>query len=344
MKKSILFLLVLFVTTSLNAQKTNKKDSNSVKKQTTEKDIILDATEEMPEYPGGDQALMTFIGNNVQYPTDAKEQGIQGTVVLRFVVTAIGTVGKIDIIRGVSPSLDAEAVRVVNMLKGWKNNANRDVYFTLPIRFRFTDETPHNTPSYLVKEKQMILLDGYRLAVGFDLSKIKASDYDIEVRKPETDAIKASLIEKYGPDAEFGVIFLTSKAKKENALAKDTIHPTSQRIVSFEPDVMPTYPGGEAALINFINHSIRYPEDAREANIKGTCVVKFVVNQSGNVESPEIVKKVCPSIDKESIRVVSLLKGWNPATQKGKPIDAYFTLPIRFKLAPTNEDTPNWNR
>lgn len=338
MKKLVFFLFVVSFAFMANAQVIKVVKPTSLNEQ------VFDAVETMPEYPGGDEAIMTFIGNNVQYPVDAQEKGIQGTAVIRFVVNKVGQVEKAEIIRSVFPSIDAEAIRVVNMLKGWKAGVQKgkkvDVYFTLPIRFKLDTNTAEKKSPSLVKEKQIILLDGNRLAVGFDLSKIKASDYNIEVRKPETEAIKASLIEKYGPDAEFGVVILTSKTKV-NPLVKDSLQATSQKkIILEEPEVMPTYPGGETALMSFISFNIRYPEDAREANIKGTCVVKFVVNQSGNVESPKIVRSVCPSIDKESIRVVSLLRGWNPGIQKGKPINVYYTLPIRFRLDNSNEDYP----
>lgn len=345
MKKSILFLHALLATAFLNAQITNTSSASNKK---IEKEIVFDVAETMPVYPGGDEAIMTYIGNNVKYPVDAKEQGIQGTAVVRFVVNKIGEVEKAEIIRSVCPSIDAEALRVVYMLKGWKAGVQKgskvDVYFTLPIRFRLTDETPHNTPSFLVKEKQVIFLDDHRLEVGFDLSKIKASDYDIEVQKPETDAIKASLMQKYGPDAAFGVVFLSSKIKKINPLVKDSTRATYQKIAPEEPEVMPTYPGGETTLLTFISNNVRYPVDALEANIQGTCIVRFVVNQAGNVESPHIIKSVCPSIDKESIRVISMLRGWNPGTIKGQPVNVYFTLPIRFRQDNTSTDSPKWKR
>lgn len=340
MKKSVIFLFVVSVALIANAQV--NKVANP---QTLSAEPILDAVEIMPEYPGGDQGLMTFIGNNVKYPVDAQEKGIQGTVILRFVVTKIGTVGKIDILRGVSPSIDAEAKRVVNMLSGWtpgkQKGTNVSVYFTLPIRFKLDNSTPEKSPSALVKEKQVVLLDGNRLPVGFDLGKLKQIDYDIEVRKPETDTIKASLISKYGPDAENGVIILTSKGKKEIPLVDDVV---KKNEVLSVVEQMPEYPGGETALMNFLSRNLRYPADAQENRKQGSAVVRFVVNRLGDVEKAEIMRSVCQSIDREALRVVRLLGGWKPGLQKGQPVDVYYTLPINFKLGETTTEDIKWNR
>ncbi|TFH46449.1 MAG: energy transducer TonB [Bacteroidia bacterium] len=94
---------------------------------------------EMPSFPGGEAALMRFVVDNISYPPDALENGIEGTVILRFVVTATGDVSRITVIRKADPLLDAEAVRVVSMMPRWrpgKQDGNPvAVYFALPVIF-----------------------------------------------------------------------------------------------------------------------------------------------------------------------------------------------------------------
>ena len=76
--------------------------------------------EEMPMFPGGDAALLKYIGENTVYPEVAKENNIQGRVIVRFCVTAKGGVSQVSVLKGVDPELDAEAIRVVNTLPPFK--------------------------------------------------------------------------------------------------------------------------------------------------------------------------------------------------------------------------------
>lgn len=107
---------------------------------------MLDASEEiffivedMPEFPGGDLALRKYIANSVKYPEIAQKNGIQGKVYVSFVVSKDGTVANAKIARGVDPSLDKEALRVVSNLPIWKPGKQRgqnvNVSYTVPINF-----------------------------------------------------------------------------------------------------------------------------------------------------------------------------------------------------------------
>jgi TonB family protein len=95
--------------------------------------------EEMPMFPGGDPALLKYIADNTRYPQAAKEQNLQGKVIIRFCVTAEGGVTKISILKGVAPELDAEAVRVVNSLPsfqpGKQGGKAVPVWYMVPIAF-----------------------------------------------------------------------------------------------------------------------------------------------------------------------------------------------------------------
>jgi len=95
--------------------------------------------EDMPEFPGGELALRKFIGNAIKYPVIAQENGIQGKVYVTFVVGKDGSVTNASIARGVDPSLDKEALRVVNSLPKWKPGKQRgkpvNVSYTVPINF-----------------------------------------------------------------------------------------------------------------------------------------------------------------------------------------------------------------
>lgn len=95
--------------------------------------------EEMPSYPGGDAELLKYIGEHTQYPEVAKENNIQGRVIVRFCVTAKGGVSQVSILKGVDPELDAEAIRVVNTLPAFKPGKQGGkpvpVWYMVPITF-----------------------------------------------------------------------------------------------------------------------------------------------------------------------------------------------------------------
>lgn len=101
---------------------------------------VFVVVEEMPSFPGGDAELLKFIYENIQYPEIAKENNIQGKVIMRFCVTYKGTVDQVSVSRGVDPSLDEEAVRVIKMLPlfkpGKQGGKPVNVWYSLPISFQ----------------------------------------------------------------------------------------------------------------------------------------------------------------------------------------------------------------
>jgi len=92
-----------------------------------------------PEFPGGNNALLSYLGKSVKYPVIAQENGIQGTVYLSFIISEKGKVTDVSVLRGVDPSLDKEAVRVVSLMPDWKPGKQGTkavkVSYQVPIRF-----------------------------------------------------------------------------------------------------------------------------------------------------------------------------------------------------------------
>ncbi|HBL77920.1 MAG: hypothetical protein A2W90_01565 [Bacteroidetes bacterium GWF2_42_66] len=102
-------------------------------------DPVFNVVEEMPEFPGGENALRIFLAKSVKYPAIAIQNGIQGKVFVTFVVEKDGSVGRVKIARGVDPSLDIEALRVTNSLPKWKPGKQKGeavaVQYTIPVNF-----------------------------------------------------------------------------------------------------------------------------------------------------------------------------------------------------------------
>ena len=110
-----------------------------VEEEKPEEPEIFFIVEEMPQFPGGETALRKYIAENVRYPELAKENDIQGTVYVRFVVDEKGKVTNVELLRGVDPLLDKEALRVVQSLPNWKPGKQRGkavkVSHSVPIKF-----------------------------------------------------------------------------------------------------------------------------------------------------------------------------------------------------------------
>jgi protein TonB len=116
-----------------------KAEIVSVKEESVDGEIPFVVVEEMPMFPGGDEALLKYLAENVKYPEAAKNQKIQGKVIVRFCVTSKGGVSLINVLRGVDPDLDAEALRVVQTLPAFKpgKQGGKDVpvWYMVPITF-----------------------------------------------------------------------------------------------------------------------------------------------------------------------------------------------------------------
>ena len=101
---------------------------------------VFDVVEEMPSFPGGQAALMSFLSSNIKYPVVAQENGVQGRVIVGFVVERDGSITDVKVMRSVDPSLDREAQRVVKTMPRWKpgkqNGSAVRVKYTVPVVFR----------------------------------------------------------------------------------------------------------------------------------------------------------------------------------------------------------------
>ena len=100
---------------------------------------IYDVVEQMPEFPGGMEALINFLSTNIKYPNDAIKQNVGGRVMVMFVVETDGSISNVRVAKRVFPSLDAEAIRVAKTMPKWKPGKEKGrlvrVNYTLPVVF-----------------------------------------------------------------------------------------------------------------------------------------------------------------------------------------------------------------
>jgi periplasmic protein TonB len=169
------------------------------------------------------------------------------------------------------------------------------------IEVTFRDETPPPPPPPIEETLLSDIID-----IRENKEDIKSKDFDSEDDKNKNVVIRTPI-----------------QAPVEDP-EENRIHVVVER--------MPEFPGGEAAMNQFIARNIRYPVIAQENGIQGRVVCQFVVNTDGKIVDVEVVRPIEESLDKEAIRVIKSMPPWTPGRQGGKNVRVKYTLPIRFRL------------
>lgn len=195
---------------------------------------VFQVVEEMPEFPGGMGECLKFLGKNIKYPVEAQKAGVQGKVIVQFVVEKDGNIANPKVVRSIDPDLDGEAIRVISIMPKWKPGMQKGqpvrVKYTVPVTFRLdgkdiksnearhlelkTDTVFQENPLRIGKEtfslkdwkeKPLLIVDGIEKPYS-QMEKMNASDIEsISVLK---DAAGTAI---YGAKAKNGVILITTK-------------------------------------------------------------------------------------------------------------------------------------
>ncbi len=147
------------------------------------KRTIYEVVEQMPRFPnGGMPGLMKYLQDNIRYPEAAKQAGTQGRVTVLFVVETDGSISNVKILRGVSPELDEEAIRVISAMPKWEPGMQRGqavaVKYTVPVMFRLPKETKPYAPVDKVGEVVVV-------GIPKDEAKVDGEVLDVAEKMPE---------------------------------------------------------------------------------------------------------------------------------------------------------------
>lgn len=281
-------------------QDEQQEDSSprAIVNQEGEYEPVFSVTEVQAQFPGGMQALMNWLAGHLAYPEEAWKNNIQGRVIVQFIVNADGSVSEARVVKSVDKYLDAEALRVVGMMPKWipGKNAGKVVrsYFILPISFKIPEEEiEENAASYGVISD--VCQDGNAM-----VEKTGAS-------------------EPISGTQAYPEVYNGDDAKKENG--SDCF---------FNPELPAQFPGGQKALMQWVDDNLEYPECVKESGEKKRVIVKFVIEKDGTVTSPSIVKGVDPELDKAAIGLMEKMPSWIPGKMNGEPVRSSFILPILF--------------
>jgi TonB family protein len=138
MKNALLLIVLISILTS------NSYSQTAPPVQSSDNDKVFTVVENMPQFPGGEEALMQFLAKNIKYPQDARKNNITGRVYVTFVVDKDGKVKDIRILRGIGGGCDEEVLRVMHMMPDWKagsqDGSNVSVQYNLPVHFTLPEK------------------------------------------------------------------------------------------------------------------------------------------------------------------------------------------------------------
>ena len=118
----------------------------------------------------------------------------------------------------------------------------------------------------------------------------------------------------------------------ETKPAPPAVTKAKEKIWSCGVEQMPSFPGGQKALFEYLTANVRYPDDCEDTCVQGRVIVSFMVERDGCITEPKVVKSVYPSLDAEALRVVNGMPKWSPGKLNGERIRTKYMIPITFRL------------
>jgi len=191
-------------------------------------------------------------------------------------------------------------------------------------------EQKYEEPKVEVKEEVLETVQQTAIAI-VDADKVKNEVRDVEEQK-EDNTVRG-VVTQEGVD----------EPDKVKAVAQQVIvqpEPEPQKpVVKDEPqkifkavEQMPQFPGGQGALMSWLNKNVRYPQMALQNDVSGRVIVEFVVEKDGSVGQAKVVRGVDRDLDREALRVVKSMPRWQPGKNNGQAVRCYYTLPVTFKI------------
>ena len=173
-------------------------------------------------------------------------------------------------------------------------------------------------PSGGITAADVVAIDG--ITYGFDelYAKQQPDSVDMNVDLPEIQ------VQAYPHATKYGIMTPPEKSTSKLPGVRDLIYRSVEQ--------MPQFPGGEAALMKYLQSHINYPPMAAQNNIQGIVIVQMVIEQTGQVGEVKVVRSVDNDLDKEAIRVCKSLPKCTPGRQNGQAAAVWYTLPVSFKL------------
>ena len=166
--------------------------------------------------------------------------------------------------------------------------------------------------------------------------EVKDLEYELRLRQMAGTAIKVAGVAA-------GIVAMTACSNSKiqrtasdnakqwrTAVIKPTADPDSSKIFGAAEE-MPSFPGGEKALMQYIKDNTYYPEEMCEGAAQGRVMVGFVINEDGSISDVKVLRSLTPECDEVAVKIVNGMPKWNPGKQNGKAVKTKYTVPVSFR-------------
>ena len=256
---------------------------------------VYQVCETAPEFPGGAEAMMKFLSQNIKYPAEAMDAGKAGRAIVQFVVRKDGSISDAKIVRSTDDSsLDAEALRVVSSMPKWKPGMQGgkavNVQFNLPVVFKLQDKEAKATVIALKGGDVAVSKnDSLNAAIVVNGALYDGNIGDIDSNTIESitvvsiDKLPADEVAKCKALGKSGVIYIKlKKSEPSPAIGNEAVFQLCEQ--------QPEFPGGEQEMMKYLRQNIKYPSEAREINAQGRFYVNFIVKKDGTICDVKVIK------------------------------------------------------
>ena len=256
-----------------------------------DEDKVYQVCEKAPEFPGGMDAMMKYLYENIKYPAEAEAAGKDGRAIVQFIVKKDGSIGNVEIIRSSGDnSLDTEAIRVIASMPKWNPGTQGgkpvNVKLTLPVVFKVQKSAKKLSGTLNIDDKgsvsvpnahNMAIVINGRFYDGDNLKDIQLKSEDIEsVTVVSIDQLTGKDHEKCKALGKKGVIYVDMKKYRFITLGDN-------EEVFMVCEQQPEFPGGAREMMKWFSSNIKYPKAARDINAQGKVYVTFIVKADGAI-------------------------------------------------------------
>ena len=300
------------------AKTTTQKKTPPPPPMAPDKDGVLVHVEKMPAFPSGDKAFLAFVQQNLTYPIEAQKKGTQGTIRLRFIVEKDGTIGDVQVIRGLSPECDKAATDAVKKSPKWIPGEHKGqavaVWYNIPVKFELTGGDNKKTTS-----KEPVFVNDSTMIIDVNGASYKITSYGEE----NESGTKTNKLRFEPVDNTKSATNISHKASVDY-IARNGVYEHVEK--------MPAFPGGDQVFLQFVQENLRYPIEAQKKGIQGTVRLRFVVEKDGSIGDIQITRGLDPECDKAAADAVKKSPKWIPGEYKGQTVAVWYNIPIKFEL------------
>ena len=254
------------------------------------------------------------------------KEGFNAHEYLDMLVTKAVGHGAYSMANGITNSTLKKRIQMMMKQKSFRWRSVKVLYVipVIALSLACTSKPAVDTPDELTPETVVDSADDNALFIIDDQEVTRQNVLELKTEEIESISViqGETAVKIYGDKGKNGVVYVTRK--------KVAVQPEEDG--NDVADTMPEFPGGMAALTQWIGEHVQYPAEAKKEGLQGKVVVSFVVQADGTISDVEAIQKVSDVLDAEAVRVVKAMPKWTPGRQNGESVATKFAIPVYFRL------------